>query len=165
MKEGVVELLKVSTGERLYSVNLDHLLETNQSLPRNLKMTSTGKIVDDIQLNKYEESLEIRASVEHFCAYSHQILICYHSGKVGFTSFGGSVYSAITGLNFSYMNTRKVHTGKITMIKTFPFHYNPKLTIDPLGKDLSEDIIVGVIGDANGNLSLWQISPLRYYYY
>lgn len=162
MKEGIVEVITVSNGERLHRVNLDHLLETNQSFPRSMKMTSTGRIVNDIQLNKMEEALEIRASIIHYCAYSQQILIGYHSGNVGFTSFGANIQSyGVSGLNFSYLHSKKVHTAKITMIKTFPFTYNPKLTIDPLKEDLTEQIIVAVIGDAAGTLSLWQISPLR----
>ncbi len=138
-------------------MNVDHIKEV--AIEPNYKLS--GNIGKDTRLTQLEDNLENRATVIHWCPYSQYILIGYQTGSVGLMPFNGGIESSGYKLDFSYLKSNAIHDGEITLIKTFPFTYNTKLMIDPLEGDLSKKIIVTLVGDAHGNLSLWQIYPPR----
>ncbi len=162
MKDGIIDLISLNDGKVLQSLSLDHLKEA--AIDPFPQAMTIGRIAHDSQLTKLEEHAEMRASIIHYCPYSHFILVGYYSGTIGILPFQDTISQSKSQpfrLDFSYLRTNQIHDAEITLLKTFRFRYYPKIFSDPVENDLSKDIVVAIVGDAHGNLSLWQISPAR----
>jgi hypothetical protein len=154
MKSGILDIISIDSGRVLQSISLDHIKELYMPPNPNL----TGLIRKDVSLARLEERTEIRPSIIHYCPYSQYILVGYCSGTIGVVMCSDTIQS-MNSVDFSYLRTNEVHESEITLLKTFKFRYCANLYTDPIEGDKSKEIIVAVVGDSQGTLSLWQIFP------
>jgi hypothetical protein len=171
MKGSTVEVIDAISGERLQSISLNNILDVAKESSLMQSLATTGVWNQDIKPVRIQESCEVRPTCVHFCSFSQFVLVGYQTGVVGVLNFHEPIYNSESTkkANYSYLRTNQVHDSDITLIKTFSFQFFPHsnvgistLTVnDTSYQYLSTEIIVAVIGDSQGVLSLWQIHPQR----
>ncbi len=170
MKGDNLDVINTDSGERLQSFPLNHVMEVQQELSWSQSVATTGVLDRDQYKIRTQETSEVRATSVHYCPYSQFIVAGYQTGIVGIMNFREPIYgSSHKKANYSYLRSNKVHDSDITLLKTFPFKFYPYSNVgistlsvnDTSYQYINNDIIVALVGDAQGVISLWQLYPQR----
>lgn len=107
---------------------------------------------------KEVRDVEGKPTAVHFCPITHLILVGYNTGGVGLLALSGAIHSTFSKAPFAHLRTNISHGSDITRIITF--HHTLKYrSAAPGGPPPPTDVVVALLGDANGVISLWQIYP------
>ncbi|RYG70379.1 hypothetical protein EON64_00355 [archaeon] len=156
LKEDCIDLLSGLTGQVIQTVQLSHILSSSA-----METTYRGSVAKDRQLSMVEKDLEGKVCVFHWCPYSTHLIVGFTTGLVGVVDFQQPVHSYQRSKpDFSYFRSNEVHTSEITLMKSFIFTKYAHFVDDPLHPENGKDIVVLLLGDASGVISLWQLSPL-----
>lgn len=121
-------------------------------------LSSTSAIIKKSSVYYKEAAiLEGKPSVIYYCSITHMILVGFTSGGVGIIGIAtGLIHSKLSNVPFPHLKSVTKHD-EISMIITFKHRLqrSAKKTFPPP----AEDIVIALIGDVNGSISLWQISP------
>jgi len=102
--------------------------------------------------------VEGKPTTVHFCPITHLILIGYNTGGVGLLALSGAIHSTFSKAPFAHLRTNISHGSDITKIITF--HHTMKYrSAAPGGPPPPTDVVIALLGDTNGVISLWQIYP------
>ena len=176
LREDSVELILVQTGQILqyFSTRNLHeavLLEDGANMfldttsPGKKGMGRQGHLPHATQLlrNSHINHKEVRAaegkpSTVYWCAITHLIIVGYTTGGVGMLAPTGMVHSTFARVPVVHLQSSTQHGADITKIITFRHCLRYK-SAAPGGPPPPRDVVVALIGDANGVLSLWQLFP------
>lgn len=117
------------------------------------KNTSSVLVNGISSIDQFREQ-EGRPTVVYWCNLSHLILIGYSLGGIGTISLDGIINTNFQKKPFTYLKSSSIHGAEISLMLTF--HHSLNVSGDYYNK-----IVVALIGDANGTLSVWQIEPMR----
>lgn len=102
--------------------------------------------------------IEGKPTTVHFCPITHLILVGFNTGGVGLLALSGAIHSTFSKAPFAHLRTNISHGSDITKIITF--HHTLKYrSAAPGGPPPPTEIVMALLGDANGVISLWQIYP------
>lgn len=146
-KDNSVDMVAGDSGRRLFSLPLAHLLSS-----------SAGS-----------------AEVVEWCPYTNRLLVGTSSGALlalspdsssssAFSFLPAASLSATTSIEAAhsralFAQTQEVHGCKLSLVRTFPFRRFHSLNDDPLQPEEGQEIVVLLLGDIQGHLSLWQLHP------
>jgi hypothetical protein len=153
MRGDCVSLLSCSTGRTLQTVFLSHMLTSAASASSRY----AGAVAEDSRLLAYEADMEGRGCHVHWCAYTQLLVVGFSTGLVGVTSFHQPILSS-TAVDCTYIRSNEVHSSAITLLKTFVFTHHTSASSSG-GK--RQELVVLLVGDASGVLSLWQFHPTK----
>lgn len=172
-----VEIVLVQTGDVLQYLSTSNLqdavmadatglpLLTESTSPTKKGMGRQGHLPLSTQMVRNSSStlkevrdVEGKPTTVHFCPVTHLVLVGYNTGGVGLLALSGAIHSTFAKAPFAHMRTNISHGTDITKIITF--HHTLKYrSAAPGGPPPPSDVVVALLGDANGVLSLWQIYP------
>lgn len=123
-------------------------------------VTSTSALLkESIQYQKDNARFEGKPCVVYYCAITNLILVGFKSGGVGVIGLTGLIQSPISSVPFAHLDSTIAHD-EISMIMTC--RHRLQRNADVAFPPPPEDIVVALLGDINGVLSLWQLSsPLK----
>lgn len=173
LKSDCVEVIAVQDGKLLLQLPTMNLKESvyagtvvkNLILDAERSKVGMGhfghkKLPTDIVRNSaahqhYERVLEGRPTVVHWCPLTHLIFVGFSSGGVGLLSMGGVIHSTLPKVPYTHLQSTQSHGTEISCIITCKHRYKRQ----QLENAQSKDIVIALIGDANGMMSVWQIYP------
>jgi hypothetical protein len=157
LKKDVIEIVSQQTGEVLHSVSIFHL----QDYVKNPEIHSliahknfNSVFVKNAIIQQRVEDLEGQPTIVHWCIHSEQALVGFSSGGIGVVHLDGFLRTNMKSVPYSYIPSTTVHSSDITMLITMKHVH-----VSDLG--VAEKIVIALVGDAAGLLSVWKIYPLR----
>lgn len=158
MRDNYIDLIAGTTGKVLQTLSLQHVLSTATMGTDPLRFN--GSVSSDKHMLTYEQDIEGVATAFHWCPYTQLVVVGYSTGAVGMIGFQQPIHTSCAP-DFTYIRSNELH-GEITLLRTFRFTQYAHLIDDPLHPEQGKDLTVLLIGDAQGTISLWQMSPLRH---
>jgi hypothetical protein len=108
---------------------------------------------------KRNRELEGKPSIVYWCAATHLVLVGFTSGSIGLLALSGAIHSTLGNntLQAAHIPSNMQHGTEITKIITFHHKLVPKTAFSIVVPP--KDVVVALVGDSSGMLSLWQIYP------
>ena len=167
LKKDVVDLVSITTGkliQQISTLNLRNniLLYNNNNSEQNptaiTQFTSEKNVSSTLvngvaSIDEFREQ-EGRPTVVYWCNLSHLVLIGYSLGGIGTISLNGIINNNFEKKSFTYLKSAGIHGAEISLLLTFQHRLH-------VGGDHYNNVVIALIGDANGALSVWQIEPMR----
>ena len=120
-------------------------------------VTATSALLkDSIQYQKDNARFEGKPCVVYYCAITNLILVGFKSGGVGVIGLTGLIQSPLSSIPFAHLDSTTAHD-EISVMMTC--RHRLQRNADAAFPPPPEDIVVALLGDINGVLSLWQLSP------
>lgn len=111
--------------------------------------------------NREVRAAEGKPSCVYWCSITHLILVGYTTGGVGMLAPTGMVHSTFARVpQVVHLQSSSQHGAEITKMITCHHRLNFK-SAAPGGPSPPKDVILAIIGDGNGVISVWQIFPGR----
>jgi hypothetical protein len=177
LREHGVELVLVQTGQVLQYFSTANLHEavlaeaagnaalmetgspTKKGMGRQGHIMLATAIVRNSSINHREvRAAEGKPSTLHWCPITHLILVGYTTGGVGMLAPTGVVHSTFASVPVVHLQSGHQHGAEITKIITLHHRLQYK-SAAPGGPPPPRDVVIALIGDANGAISLWQLFP------
>lgn len=105
---------------------------------------------------------EGKPSAIHWCGITHLILVGFTTGGIGLLSLSGAIHSTLPNQpNSAHVPSNTKHRAEITTIITFHHKLERPLSLARVSihPPPPKDVVIALIGDANGAITLWQIYP------
>lgn len=171
-----VELVLLQTGQVLQYFSTANLheavlaeagaaafLETNspskKGMGRQGHLQLATQLVRNSSINNREvREAEGKPTCVYWCAITHLILVGYDSGGVGMLAPTGMVHSTFARVPVVHLRSSTEHGAEISRIVTFHHRLQYK-SAAPGGPPPPRDVVLALVGDGNGVISLWQLYP------
>lgn len=180
LREHGIELVLLQTGQVLQyfsTANLHEAVLLAEAAAGNAVFMETGSpskkgmgrqghaalatsLVRNSSINHREvRAAEGKPSTVHWCPITHLILVGYTTGGVGMLAPSGVVHSTFASVPaVVHLQANTQHGAEITRMITL-HHRLVFKSAAPGGPPSPRDIVLALVGDANGVISLWQLYP------
>jgi hypothetical protein len=176
LREHSIELVLVQTGQLLQYFSTAHLheavlaeagpaalMETGSPTKKGMGRQGHAMLATSIVRNSSISNRQVRAaegkpSAVYWCPITHLILVGYTTGGVGMLAPTGLVHSTFARAPLVHLQSGTQHGAEITQMITFHHRIQYK-SAAPGGPPPPRDVVVALVGDGNGVISLWQLFP------
>lgn len=174
LREEGIELVLVQTGQLLQYFSTANLHEAVLAESAGTAMVETGSptrkgmgrhghtaLATSLVRNSSFNQREVRAAegkptCVHWCPITHLVLVGYNTGGVGMLAPTGVVHSTFASVPVVHLQSGTQHGAEIARIITVQHMLHLKPTG---GTAQTRSVVVALVGDANGVISLWQLFP------
>ena len=141
------------------SAMLESTSPSKKGMGRQGHLTLSTLLVRQASINGKEvRAAEGKPSTVYWCALTHLVLVGYTTGGVGLLGLSGAIHSTFAEVPVVHLQANTQHGADITRIITFSHRLQYK-SLAPTGAAPPLDVVIALVGDANGVISLWQIYP------
>lgn len=141
------------------SAMLESTSPSKKGMGRQGHLTLSTQLMRQASFNGKEvRAAEGKPSTVYWCALTHLVLVGYTTGGVGLLGLSGAIHSAFSEVPVVHLQSSTQHGTDITKIITFNHRLQYK-SMAPTGAAPPLDVVIALISDANGVISLWQIYP------